>query len=323
MALAFTITASAAATPTKVLSNQQLTDWLDTSDDWISQRTGIRQRHVATTESTTSLAVEVAQKLLVHAQLAPSDVDLIIVATMSPDYLTPATATQVQAAIGADNAVAFDLNSACAGFVYGLKLVHKMLQASQTALLIGSETLSRLVDWHDRRTAVLFGDGAGGVVIQQSQSGAGRWLGEHFATDGQLGRYLQAGQAPTNPWQVSKTEPGWAFQMDGHRVYDFATKRVPDSIDQALTAAALPASAIDYYLLHQANARIIKRVGRKLGLTADQCPINIARYGNTAAASEPILLAELMAQGRLKRGDRLVFSGFGGGLAVGSVVIEF
>lgn len=324
MTATFTITASAAAVPAKVLPNVQLTNWLETSDEWITQRTGIQQRHVATTETTTSLAVAVGRQLLANARLAARDVDLIVVATMSPDQLTPATATQVQAALGAENAVAFDINAACAGFVYGLQVVHQMLGVGQTALLIGSETLSRLVDWHDRRTAVLFGDGAGGVVVHRSKAGPGHWLGDHFATEGRLGHYLQAGQFPqVNPWQTASAESKWAFQMDGRRVYDFATKRVPDSIQRALTAAGVAPEQVQQYVLHQANARIIKSVARKLDLAASQCPINIAQYGNTAAASEPILFAELMAQGAIKRGDKVVFSGFGGGLSVGSVVIEF
>lgn len=324
----FSILASAKALPTTQVMNQELTQLMPTSDNWIKQRTGIRSRHIATTETTTSLAVSVAQQLLQQSQLAATAIDLIIVATMSPDYLTPATAPQVQAAIGAEQAIAFDINVACAGFVYGMQLVHQYLQPGQTALLIGSETLSRLVNWHDRSTAVLFGDGAGGMLISANPSlMTGRWLGSHYATFGTDGHYLTAGQQPrVNPWSVATDDADdnrWAFQMNGRRVYDFATKQVPRSIEQALIQADLKSSDIKAFVLHQANARIVASVGQKLNLTSAQLPLNIAQYGNTAAASEPILFAEMVAQQQVQRGDKLVFTGFGGGLSVGSAVIEY
>ncbi|ETY74404.1 beta-ketoacyl-ACP synthase III [Lactiplantibacillus fabifermentans] len=320
----FTIVAAAQAVPQHVVTNQALTDLMPTSDEWIRQRTGIQTRHVATTETTTSLCVSVGQQLLAQTDVRADQIDLIVVATMSPDYLTPATATQVQAALRATNAVAFDINVACAGFVFGMELVHRYLQSGQTALLIGGETLSRLVDWHDRRTAVLFGDGAGGVLIQNQPDSSSGWLGQHFASFGEQGRYLTAGQfQQKTPWQSASASPQWAFQMDGRRVYNFATKQVPQSLQAALASAQLAPSDIDLYILHQANARIIASVGRKLKLTAAQLPMNIAKYGNTAAASEPILLAELVASGQLKRGMRLAFAGFGGGLSVGTAIINY
>lgn len=298
---------------------------MTTSDEWITQRTGIKTRYVATEETTTSLAVSVASQLLAKSGCSAVDIDLIVVATMSPDYLTPATATQVQAAIGATNAVAFDINAACAGFVYGLQIVHHYLQPGQTALLIGSETLSRLVDWHDRSTAVLFGDGAGGMLITNDPiATTGKWLGSHYATFGADGHYLTAGQMPTiSPWSPATEPANWTFQMNGRRVYDFATKQVPSSIRAALNQAQLATTEIDTFVLHQANARIITSVGKQLGLQVAQLPMNMAHYGNTAAASEPILFAELVANNRLKRGTKLVFTGFGGGLSVGSAVIEY
>ena len=320
----FSIISSALAVPAQVVTNDELTTRMATSDEWIRQRTGILQRHVATTETTTSLAIAVARQLLTQSGYAAQQVDLIIVATMSPDFLTPATATQVQAAIGADHAVAFDINAACAGFVYGMEVVHRLLAPSQTALLIGSETLSRLVDWHDRRTAVLFGDGAGGVLITRSAAQVtGRWLGAHYATFGASGHYLTAGQLPlTSPWRPP-VKADWPFQMNGRRVYNFAIRQVPVSIQAALTQVELTTQDVKAFILHQANARIIDSVGDKLGLDYAQLPMNIASYGNTAAASEPILLAELMALNHFKRGDKLVFTGFGGGLSVGTAIIEF
>ncbi len=324
----FSIQATAKAVPHTEIYNQDLASLMATSDEWIQQRTGIKARHVAATETTTSLAVDVAQQLLQQSQLAETRIDLIIVATMSPDFLTPATAPQVQAAIGAANAIAFDINVACAGFVYGMQLVHQYLQPGQHALLIGSETLSHLVDWHDRRTAVLFGDGAGGMLIAaDSDVPTGRWLGSHYATFGADGHYLTAGQQPRlNPWSTDtavKPTNQWAFQMNGRRVYDFATKQVPRSIEQALTATKLQANEVQSFILHQANARIVASVGKTLHLNTEQLPVNIAQYGNTAAASEPILFAELVAQHQIQRGDKLVFTGFGGGLSVGSAVIEY
>ncbi|WP_047999616.1 beta-ketoacyl-ACP synthase III [Lactiplantibacillus herbarum] len=321
----FSILTSAKALPKTRVTNQDLTTLMPTSDEWITQRTGIKTRYVATDETTTSLAVSVAAQLLAQSELLATEIDLIVVATMSPDYLTPATATQVQAAIGATNAVAFDINAACAGFVYGMQVVHHYLQPGQTAMLIGSETLSRLVDWHDRNTAVLFGDGAGGMLITNDPAATtGKWLGSQYATFGADGHYLTAGQMPTvNPWTTTAESANWFFQMNGRRVYDFATKQVPRSIEQALGQAQLTPAAISTFILHQANARIITSVGKQLDLSTAQLPMNMARYGNTAAASEPILFSELVANKQLQRGAKLVFTGFGGGLSVGSAVIEY
>lgn len=322
----FAILAAAKAVPEKVVSNEALTKLMPTSDEWIRQRTGIATRHVATTETTTSLCTEVAKSLLAKTGRDADQLDLIVVATMSADYHTPSVAASVQGQIKATNATAFDLNAACSGFVYGLNLFEQLMQtgAYQNGLLIGGEVLSRLVDWHDRRTAVLFGDGAAGVWLSRDPAQQGQVLGRDLRTLGELGHYLTAGQMPAQPvFNSAKTENSPFFKMNGRRVYEFAVKNVPLSIARACEQAGLRPDQIDHFVLHQANARIITSVAEKMGLPLARFPMNIDRYGNTAAASEPILLAELIANQQIKRGDVLALSGFGGGLTIGTVIISY
>jgi len=301
---------------------------MDTSDEWISKRTGIKQRHVVTEQSTSDLCVDVSQKLLRQANLPAKRIDLIIVATMSPDYLTPSVSAMVQGKIGADNAAAFDINSACSGFAYGLKIAKQMLTAdkSKYALLIGGETLSKLVNWQDRSTAVLFGDGAAGVLLTNAYSNSAGILADDLQTKGRLGHYLTAGYlANKSPfYQAAPTDSANKyFLMNGRQVYKFATENVPGSIRTALRKADLQTSDVDYFVLHQANSRIVERIARDLGVSIAKFPINIQEYGNTAAASEPILLDELVKKKIIRRGNIIVLSGFGGGLTIGTVVLKF
>lgn len=319
---------TASSIPKKVVTNDDLAKMMDTSDEWISKRTGIKQRHVVTEQSTSDLCVDVSQKLLRQANLPAKRIDLIIVATMSPDYLTPSVSAMVQGKIGADNAAAFDINSACSGFAYGLKIAKQMLTAdkSKYALLIGGETLSKLVNWQDRSTAVLFGDGAAGVLLTNAYSNSAGILADDLQTKGRLGHYLTAGYlANKSPfYQADPTDSANKyFLMNGRQVYKFATENVPGSIRTALRKADLQTSDVDYFVLHQANSRIVERIARDLGVSIAKFPINIQEYGNTAAASEPILLDELVKKKIIRRGNIIVLSGFGGGLTIGTVVLKF
>lgn len=320
------ISQTACYLPPKVVTNDDLAKIMDTSDEWIASRTGIRKRHISSGENTSVLAARVAHRLLHNAGVKAAAVDLLVVATMSPDAYTPSTAAIVQGRINAVNAVAFDISAACTGFVYALQVASQMLSGNphwHRAIVIGAEVLSKLVDWHDRSTAVLFGDGAGGVLLEKKPGTASAILGSRLCTYGCFSDQIVAGQTkagPLFPGPVTTVAP---FQMDGRAVYKFATHRVPESIRQAAEGAGLELDDIDYFILHQANARIIKQVARRLSQPLAKFPVNIDHVGNTSAASEPILLAELVAKQQLHRGDLLALSGFGGGLTTGTMIIKY
>jgi 3-oxoacyl-[acyl-carrier-protein] synthase-3 len=322
--MGFRIKSTAHAVPQQVLTNDDLAQRMETSDEWIRTRTGIRQRHIATTETTTSLAVVTAQQLLQRSGIAATELDFIIVCTMSPDQLTPSTAALVQGAIGANKAFAFDLNAACSGFIYSLSVAAQFFTEGtpyRYGLVIGSECLSRLLDWQDRTTAVLFGDGAGGVLLEHQSQGL---LGQHLAADGSQAAALKAGEVVASTEMVNgvnyKLDP---FKMDGRAVYRFATHAVPDSLQQAVASSPYALAEIDHFLLHQANTRIIAQVAKRLGQPLTKFPQNMAAYGNTSAASLPILLDECVQSQQVQRGDVLALSGFGGGLTVGSQILIY
>ncbi|NVY96682.1 ketoacyl-ACP synthase III [Lactobacillus sp. DCY120] len=319
------ITQTAYYVPPKVVTNDDLSQLMDTSDAWIKSRTRIEQRHVSTGEQTSDLSLQVAQKLLAESGWTADSLDFIIVATMSPDYLTPATAAIVQGQIGATKAMAFDINAACSGFIYALVQANHLLQGSyQRGMVIGAETLSKLVDWHERSTAVLFGDGAGGVLVESSPNPQVGILAEDLRAFGQDQQYLTAGYQPVqNIFMSSKPAGNPYFAMDGRRVYYFATHEVPNSVQRALKKAPLTGEQVDWWLLHQANGRIVEAIANHLHQPQERFLTNVASYGNTSAASIPILLAETVAQEKLQRGQRVVLSGFGGGLTVGSVVLTY
>ncbi|UQS87424.1 ketoacyl-ACP synthase III [Nicoliella spurrieriana] len=324
----FSIMATAKAVPDRVVTNDDLAQIMDTSDEWISRRTGIKRRHVVTDETNTSLATNVAKQLLAKTHVSPEAIDFIIVATMSGDQLMPSTAAAVQGQLKAGHALAFDISAACSGFSYGLDVMNALLAThpDSTGILIGSEALSKLIDWHDRTTAVLFGDGAGGLLVtNRSVDAQGQFLSGQLDTYGADGDSLTMGKiANRSPFTDGQAQSDLPLHMDGHRVFDFAIRRVPESIQNAVAQAGLKLSDVDFFILHQANQRIVKSVARKLKLPFDdRFPINIDEYGNTSAASEAILLAELVAAGKVKRGDILVMAGFGGGLTTGTVVIKY
>lgn len=321
------IVATGAAVPERVVTNDDLSTFLDTSDEWIRPRTGIESRHISTGENTADLCTRAAQQMLTRSGWDPASLDLIVVGTMSPDSCTPATAAIVQGRIGAVNAACFDLSAACSGFVYGLQVAQRFLATGMhRALVIGGEVLSKLVDWQDRRTAVLFGDGAAGVLLEkQSDDDAAAFLAGQMWADGTAYDKLQAGQTASLqsfPPQHQRWEYA-PFTMDGHAVYRFATNEVARSLTITLDAAGMTADNVDYFLLHQANYRIIDVIAKKIGQPVAKFPVNIAKYGNTSAASIPLLLDELVTHGTLHRGAVVALSGFGGGLTVGTQIIRF
>ncbi len=318
------IVTSGQAVPKPVVANQDLTAWLDTSDEWITSRTGIKERHLSDGENTADLATRAAKQALERAKWDPASLNLIIVATMTPEALMPSTAATVQGRIGATQAAAFDLSAACTGFVDALTVANQMLQNPQfqRILVIGAETMSKIIDWYDRTTAVLFGDGAGAVLVEATSEPIGI-LGVDLMTDGQQGPKLTAGQTVVTqkaPHPLTRLTP---LKMDGRAVYKFATHEVPASINRALAQAQVPVTAVDHFILHQANARIIRQVAKRLGQPLVKFPQNIDHVGNTAAASEPLLLDEIITKGQLKHGETIVLSGFGAGLTAATIILKY
>ena len=309
--------------PAYEADNDYLATIVETSDEWIRERTGIGKRHLAREETTASLAAEAARRALGDSGLRAEDIDLLMVATITSDMDTPSTACRVQGELGAVNAVAFDVNAACAGFLYGLHIADAFIKSGiyRNVLLIGAETLSKLVDWTDRGTCVLFGDGAGAAVLTASREGG--LIARTVGSNGGKWEVLSCmGRPNANPVSEHKAEAGY-LRMDGQEVFKFAVKTVPACIEETLQEAGLSAEEITYYLLHQANKRIIQSVARRLKQPEEKFPMNIEQCANTSAASLPILLAQMKEQGRLHAGDKLVLSGFGAGLTWGACVIEW
>lgn len=309
--------------PAYAADNDYLSTIMDTSDEWIAERTGIRKRHLAKKETTTSLAAGAAQKALEASGLRPEQIDLLIVATITSDTETPSTACRVQAELGAVNAVAFDINAACSGFLYALHTADAFIKSGiyKNALLIGAETLSKLVDWTDRSTCVLFGDGAGAAVLTAAEKGG--VTAQVTGCDGSRWEVLSCrGRSNHNPVCREECEPGY-LQMNGQEVFKFAVKTVPLCIEDVLKKADLSAEEVTWFLLHQANKRIIQSVAKRLRQPEEKFPMNIDQCANTSAASLPILLAQMNEQGKLHSGDRLILSGFGAGLTWGACVVEW
>ncbi|MDV3351516.1 beta-ketoacyl-ACP synthase III [Leptothoe sp. LEGE 181152] len=310
-----------------VLSNDMLSQMVETSDEWISTRTGIRQRHLASmNESLTELAAQAAQAAIAAANLAPDDIDLIILATSTPDDLF-GTACQVQAAIGANRAVAFDLTAACSGFVFGIVTAAQFIRTGtyQNVVVIGADLLSRWVDWQDRTTCVLFGDGAGAVVMQACDRD--RLLGFEMHSDGSMNGCLRLAYQPeSNALMDGVTSQQGTFKtitMNGREVYRFAVSRVPEVLEKTLFHAGLAADDIDWLILHQANQRILDAVAKRLKLPNDRVVSNMAKHGNTSAASIPIALDEWVRTGNVKSGHKIAISGFGAGLTWGAALLEW
>ncbi|MBE5847700.1 MAG: ketoacyl-ACP synthase III [Lachnospiraceae bacterium] len=304
------------------VTNDDLSKIMDTSDEWIYSRTGIKERPIAKEETTTYLATMAAKAALADANVTPEELDLIIVATVTNDYVTPACACAVQAELGAMQAQAFDINAACSGFMYSLHTVYAYMKAglAKRALIIGAETLSRIMDWSDRSTCVLFGDGAGAVVVEAAETGI---LACDQGADGVRGKNLTCMNRTNNNPLVSTDTKLQYVKMDGQAVFKFAVSEVPGSINKILEETNTKPEDVKYYLLHQANLRILQIVAKHLGISMDRFPTTMDHTGNISAASIPILLDEVCKKGMLQRGDKIVLSGFGGGFTWGSCLMEW
>jgi 3-oxoacyl-[acyl-carrier-protein] synthase-3 len=315
------------AVPDRVLTNVELTTMVDTSEEWILQRTGIAERRIAGEgETTSTLSLQAARNALEVADMDPAHLDLIIVATVTPDYEFPATACLVQDALGAKEAGAFDLSAGCTGFVYGMALAADLVAGGryQNALVIGAETLSRITDYTDRTTCILFGDGAGAVVLQASDVPGGV-LSSELGADGSGGELLiLRGGGSANPaTSDSVTRRLHFIQMQGRQVFRFATRVMAEASRKALDRAELQVEDVTLFVPHQANDRILQAAARGLGIAEERMFSNLARYGNTSSASIPIALCEAIGQGKVKRDDLIVCVGFGAGLTWAAAAIRW
>ncbi len=313
--------------PKTVVTNDDLAKVVDTSDEWISSRTGIRQRHLVKEETTTFMCTEAAKRALEDAGITAEEIELIIVGTITADHVTPSAACEIQAAIGATNAVAFDINAACSGFLFALNTANAYIQAGiyKNALILGAETLSKIVDWTDRSTCVLFGDGAGAAVVRAEESGM---IAFDQGSDGAKGSVLACRSRQNNNPLIAQDTAYDYVHMDGQEVYKFAVSTVPKSIQRVLEKAGdmgqtVNPEDITYYVLHQANIRIIQSVAKRLKVDESKFPISLDHCGNISAGSVPILLDEMNRKGMLKAGDKIVMSGFGAGLTWGTALLEW
>ena len=318
--MAAKICATGSCLPRYQMPNEEWTGYVETSDDWIRERTGIESRHIAKEESCVSLAAGAAKRALESANMTADAIDLLLVSTISSEYVMPCAACEVQAAIGADKAVCFDLNAACSGFILAYSTAVSGIEAGlyQTALVIGSECMSHLISWKDRSTCILFGDGAGAVLLKASDRQSYLPVAH---SDGRQKAALMMRSRHDGGRDFLAAE--YDLQMDGQAVFKFAVRKVPEVILEVLEKNHLRLEDIRYFLLHQANRRIIEAVARRLGIAVEKFPMNVAHCGNTSSASIPILLDELNHEGKLQKGDRLVLAGFGAGLTWGATVVEW
>ena len=319
--------------PERVVTNGELAERVDTSDEWIVARTGIRQRHIAAEgEVTSDLAFFAAERALEHAGIPASDLDLLVLATTTPDQTFPATATKVQHRLGMTNGAAFDVQAVCSGFVYGLAVADNFIKVGQakTVVLIGAETFSRLLDWQDRGTCVLFGDGAGAVVLRAAENGEdedefgetghnrGRGvLSTHIYSDGSTSDLLYVDGGP------SSTQTVGHVRMNGREVFRHAVTNLAEIVNESLEANGLAADDIDWLVPHQANKRILDSTAKKLGLPADKIVVTVERHANTSAASIPLALDEALKDGRIKTGDLVLLEAMGGGLTWGAGLVRW
>jgi 3-oxoacyl-[acyl-carrier-protein] synthase-3 len=310
--------------PERVLTNQDLERMIHTSDEWIMARTGIRERRIAADDETTStMAIEAGRRALEVAGLSPSLLDMVIVATNTPDRLTPASAAMTQHALGAGKAAAFDLIGGCSGFIYALTIAYQFIAtgAYKNILVAGSEVLTRALDWEDRSTCVLFGDGAGAVVVQANER-ATDMLSFVMGNDGS-GADLLYIPGPCGKVTDAPKDGRYFTVMEGREVFKFAITRMPEASRQAVEAAGLQLSDIDLFIPHQANTRIIDSAAKSLGIPSEKVFVNVDRYGNLSAASPAVALCEAVEEGRLKEGDLVVLVAFGAGLSWASIVLRW
>ncbi len=309
--------------PEKVLSNHDLEKMVDTSDEWIVDRTGIRKRHIAADDETTcDLAEHAARRAMSAAGKEAHDIDLVIVATTTPDQIFPSTACLLQQRLGIRGCAAFDVQAVCTGFVYALGIADKFIKtgSARCALIVGAETLSRIVDWTDRDTCVLFGDGAGAVIVEaSSEPGV---ISSHLHADGKYAELLQV-PAGISGGLTQLADAGAFIEMRGNEVFKVAVKTLGRIVDETLDHNGMSKSDIDWLIPHQANIRIIKATARKLRMSMDHVVVTVDEHGNTSAASVPLALDEAVRGGRIKRGEILLLEAFGGGFTWGSVLLKY
>lgn len=303
--------------PSHRMDNVELSSLVDTSDEWIWERTGIQSRHLAKQETVSFMAAKAAEEALADSGLKAEEIDLILVATSSSETVFPNTSCKVQKAIGAVHAWGYDLNAACSGFILALNTAQSYIRSGlvKTALVIGAEKMSRIVDWKDRRTCILFGDGAGAVVLrgEESESAEAVYAAmAHSAGD--------KGEALTLQYGTEETP---VIRMDGQAVFKFAVRKVPEIIEEMLKKADVSREDVDYFVLHQANRRIIEAAAKRVGVEIEKFPMNLGEYANTSAASVPILLNEMNRDGKLKRGQKIILAGFGAGLTWAGCLMEW
>jgi 3-oxoacyl-[acyl-carrier-protein] synthase III len=310
--------------PSRVVTNDELAKTVETSDDWIVQRTGIRQRHVAAQgELTSDMAIQAAKAALASGHVDPQSIDLIVLATSTPDNTFPAAAVTVQAGLGITRGAAFDLQAVCSGFVFGLATADSLLRTGtyRRALVIGSETFSRILDWTDRTTCVLFGDGAGAVVLEAQQQPGGRddrgVLTAHLRSDGRHKSKLYVDGGP------SSTQTAGHLRMEGRAVFKHAVAMITDVIEDAFRATGVTAADVDWFVPHQANKRIIDDSARKLGIAPDKVVSTVSLHGNTSAASIPLALNVAIKDGRIKKGDLVLLEAMGGGFTWGAALVRW
>lgn len=322
------ITGTGSALPDTILTNADLEKMVDTNDEWIASRTGIRQRRIAGEgEFTSTFAVAASQRALEMAGVTADQIDLIILGTITPDFPFPATACIVQREIGASNAVAFDISAACSGFIYGLSIADKYVRtgAAKKVLVIGAEILSRIIDWTDRNTCILFGDGAGAAVVEACEGDTGI-LSSHIFSNGTYWDMLyQPGCGSRNPASISRTidDQLYFLKMEGNDVFKHAVRCMDEAATTALNANSMTPADISLFIPHQANRRIIDATARRLGLPPEKVFVNLDLYGNTSAASIPIALDEANRDNRMQHGDIVLLDAFGGGFTYGSVLMRW
>lgn len=321
------ILGTGSALPEKIVTNIDIAKIVDTDDEWIKDRTGIAQRHISTGDTVASLAAKACERALDNAGKKAEDVELIILASCSPEIMIPCVACQVQDKIGAVNAVAFDLNAACSGFLFALNTVNAYMSAGiyKNALVVGAEVLSKIVDWSDRNTCILFGDGAGAVYVEASENDSLYSFVQH--ANGAKGSVLECGTRElSNPFMDEKNDeevfPKY-IGMDGREIFKFAVGQIPICINEVLEKTTINADEIDYFVLHQANLRIISSIAKRLNQDMEKFPSNVEKVGNMSSASIPVLLDEMNRKNMLKRGMKIVMSGFGAGLTYGATVLTW